>query len=109
MPAVNAGGAPFNARGKGAPTFEPFPITETQQNYTISGVTRDSTGAALGSVTVYLFALIVDTPVLAATVVSDASGNYKFYVAPAQAYWIATYKAGSPDLAGATVNTLVGI
>lgn len=76
---------------------------------TISGVTKDETGAATGGFTVYLFNMSTGTPVLQDTTVSDASGNYSFSVGSGMNYWAVDYKSGSPDKAGATLNTLVGI
>jgi hypothetical protein len=72
----------------------------------ITGVTRDSTGAVLGSCTVHLFRTSDDVKV--DTTTSDASGNYSFVrIADATTYYCVAYKAGSPDVAGTTVNTLV--
>lgn len=78
-----------------------------ERNYTISGVTKDSTGAALGSVTVRLFNTA--TNLLEQTTTSDASGNYNFVVDKTQRYYQVDYKAGAPDLAGTSVNTLAGV
>ena len=40
--------------------------------------------------------------------VSDASGNYILPVDNLTQWYAVAYKAGSPDVAGTTVNTLVG-
>ena len=85
--------------------FVPLPIVQ----YVISGVTKDSTGAILGSCNVQLFETITDQYISDTT--SDATtGAYTFRnVSPmSRAYYIVAYKAGSPDVAGTTVNTLVG-
>lgn len=75
--------------------------------FRVGGVTRDSTGAALGLCVVDLF--LTATNVLMDSVVSDASGTYEFRTAgPSSSYYVVAYRAGSPDLAGTTVNTLVG-
>lgn len=75
----------------------------------ISGVTKDSTGAALASCTVDLYRTIDKT--WQQTVVSDGSGNYVF--SPVNngngPFYIVAYKAGAPDVAGTTVNTLLGV
>jgi hypothetical protein len=44
------------------------------------------------------------------TTTSDANGLYEFRYAgqPPTTYYLVAYKAGSPDVAGTTVNTLVG-
>jgi hypothetical protein len=74
----------------------------------IFGITKDSTGAALGSCDVHLFRTIDDVEV--DQVVSDASGNYEFRSASlSTAYYVVAYKAGAPDVSGTTVNTLAGV
>ncbi len=75
--------------------------------YKIVGVTRDSTGAAIGNCIVDLFYTAND--VKASTVQSDASGNFSFSVGPNLACYIVAYLAGSPDIAGTTVNTLIAV
>ena len=77
-----------------------------ERNYLVSGVTRDSTGAALGGCTVKLFNAATD--VLTQTTTSDGSGNYSFIVDKTQSWYVVSYKPGAPDVAGTTVNTLVG-
>lgn len=74
----------------------------------ISGVTRDSTGAILGSCSVALYRTSDD--VLMERVTSDNStGAYSFSaVGLSETYYVTAYKAGAPDLAGTTVNTLTG-
>ena len=100
------------------------------KNYTISGQTLDGAGAPLAGCAVHLFYTdavisrfaasggvlpdLSDTSdIEVAEVLSDAGGNYSFIVdspdgAPS-AYYIVAYLPGSPDRAGTTVNTLVGI
>ena len=74
--------------------------------YTLPGLTKDGTGAALGFCTVKLFMTASDLPI--GDVVSDASGNYSYRVGPnAGPYYAVGYIAGSPDKAGTTVNTLM--
>lgn len=82
--------------------------------YTISGVTKDSYGNALGSCVVDLFETSTDR--LVQSVLSDpATGVYRFSSqgigneTSVSRYYIVAYKAGSPDVAGTTVNTLVGV
>lgn len=73
----------------------------------VFGVTKDSTGAALAACTVDLFRTADDVRV--DTVVSDGSGNYEFRSASlTTAYYVVAYKVGAPDVAGTTVNTLIG-
>lgn len=74
--------------------------------YAIAGVTKDSTGAVLGNCSVDLFKTDDDTKI--ASTSSDANGIYSI---PASQYitcYAVAYKAGAPDVAGTTVNTLVG-
>jgi hypothetical protein len=73
----------------------------------ITGVTRDSTGAALGSCPLVLFRTADNS--IAALTTSDASGAYRIEASPALTHYLVAYKAGAPDVAGTTVNTLVGI
>jgi hypothetical protein len=39
---------------------------------------------------------------------SDVNGAYEFSVSPQLTFYLVAYKAGSPDVAGTTVNTLTG-
>lgn len=106
----------------GVTRFEPRPCNEVymqgasfssvrnqvRQRWLITGVTRDSTGAALGNCAVTLFKTVDNMPT--ATAVSDANGNYSFSIdGNAQTRFVVSYKAGSPDVAGTTVNTLMPV
>ena len=74
----------------------------------IAGVTRDQYGSAIVSCTVKLFKTSDDS--LVSQIVSDATTGA--YLLSTQYYpdthYVVAYKAGSPDIAGATVNTLIG-
>ncbi len=94
----------WHPNGMARGTFRSRPFST--QGYTISGVTKDSTGAALGVVTLDLFDTRTDA--LIATTTSDGSGNYSFGVSGGGSYYLVAYKAGVPDVAGTTINTLVG-
>lgn len=72
---------------------------------TLTGVTKDSTGSALGGCVVQLFR-VWDDGIVAETT-SDGSGNFTFYPTVSGPYYIVAYKTGAPDVAGTTVNTLV--
>ncbi len=85
------------------------PTTVAPSVLTISGQTLDSAGAAKTNATVYLLDMTSGVPVLVQTTTSDASGNYSFSVGSGLRYWIVDYKAGAPDVAGATINTLTGV
>jgi hypothetical protein len=82
----------------------PYPPTY----FKIRGTTKDSTGAALGTCVVDWFDTITDVKI--DTVTSDANGLYEFRTAgqPPTSYYLVAYKAGAPDVAGTTVNTLMG-
>src|SRR6185503_17701353 len=84
--------------------FKPYPPTY----FRLTGVTKDSTGAALGNCVVDWFDTATDVKI--DTTTSDASGLFEFRTAgqPPNAYYLVAYKPGSPDVAGTTVNTLVG-
>jgi len=71
----------------------------------ISGVTKDSSGIIIGGCIVKLFRSSDDVKI--DETVSDASGNYSFtLVVYAENFYLIAYKAGAPDLAGTTVNTV---
>lgn len=96
--------------------FLPIAVQAPDQSFTISGVTKDSTGAAKASATVYLFEMRLNPngdgttiPVFVEKTVSNGSGQYSFTVSSALTYWITDYKSGAPDLAGATKQTLTGV
>jgi hypothetical protein len=74
----------------------------------VTGTTLDSTSAVLGSCVVELYLTATDEPLGKTT--SDASGNFSFTCARYSplTHYIVAYKAGSPDVAGTTVNTLTG-
>lgn len=74
---------------------------------TISGVTKDSAGANLAGVTVTLF--VSGNNLFVSQAVSDGSGNYTLTIDKSGPFFIEAYKVGAPDVAGTTVNTLVGV
>ena len=74
----------------------------------ISGITKNSAGTALGSCTVKLYATATD--LVLQTVISDPStGAYTFYLALNIPCYVVAYKVGAPDVGGTTVNTLVSV
>lgn len=91
-------------RGKGPPirgmALQPFP----GPGVFITGITRDCQGNPLGNCTVKLFG--TDNDVLYGQTTSDGSGNYSISAGPGRQYYVVVYKAGSPDVAGTSVNTL---
>lgn len=80
----------------------------------IIGVTRDAGGTALGGCTVKLYktadgAYPGTKDALLYEAVSDPSGNYAVYTQYyPDTHYLVAYKAGSPDVEGTTVNTLIG-
>lgn len=91
----------------GTPEFR-VPQPQRGALYAITGVTRDSSGAVLPGCIVRLYRTATD--VIVDTVTSDGSGNYTFpNVTPGDTYYVVAYLTGSPDVAGTTVDTLVGV
>ena len=74
-------------------------------NMTLSGISRDSTGATLGNCRVLIFRTEDNSFILETT--SDASGNWSVSLLKGGPFFLVEYKAGSPDVAGTSVNTLV--
>ena len=83
---------------------EAYGGNEYAQLYKIQGVTKDSGGTPLGGVSVELFRTLDDTRQDGC--VSDAGGNYLLYSRYPDAHYIVAFK--SPNLAGSTVQTLIG-
>jgi hypothetical protein len=77
------------------------------KNAQILGVTKDETGATAGGYTVQCF--VTATGVRFSLSTSDGSGNYAVSAPVGVACFCVSYKVGSPDKAGTTVNTLVGV
>jgi hypothetical protein len=76
------------------------------RSFLISGVTRDAAGNALASCTVKLYR--TDSDLMVASTVSDGSGAYSFQVPDATQFYAVAFKAGSPDVTGATDNPITG-
>ena len=74
-------------------------------NMTLSGVSRDSTGAALGNCQVLIFRTADKSFILETQ--SDGSGNWSVSMLVGGPFFLVEYKVGSPDVAGTSVNTLV--
>lgn len=83
--------------------------TQATKTWTITGVTKDSTGAALGNCRVVCFETgrlaVGQSPVVAETI-SDGSGNYTVTVPTNTDYELIAYLPGSPDVAGITRNDI---
>lgn len=109
MPAINMGQAGVPNVARSMPAARGFQSGESpvfEYPYSISGVTKDSAGAVLASCRVELFRTADDSPVSQTT--SNANGVYIIPASNVLQHYIVAYKAGSPDVTGATVNTLIG-
>jgi hypothetical protein len=73
----------------------------------ITGVTMDSAGSPLGSCTIHVFLTADDTEVDQFDSAA-VTGVYAYYPTVSGPFYLVAYLAGSPDVAGTTVNTLVG-
>ena len=74
-------------------------------HYVVSGSTYNSIGVLINTIELDLFDSGTDTVVYQYT--SGSSGDYSlpcYYLGP---FYVVAYQAGSPDIAGTTVNTLV--
>lgn len=81
----------------------------TEPPIVLTGVTKNSVGAALGGCIVQLFETATDRFVVE-TVSDPTTGVFVFYVGLGTGpYYAVAYLAGAPDVAGTTVNTLVGV
>jgi hypothetical protein len=105
--ASTGGSTKATPKGRGPSMRNLTPLPNTK--FVLTGTTLDETGAAAAGFTVYLFKMVNGVPTLMDTTVSDGSGNYSFIVSSVDQYWATSYKSGSPDKAGATLQTLVGI
>lgn len=120
---IGSKGSPVFIAGRGLtpmPMVNLYPPFNQPSRYVISGVTKDSTGAALGGCEVEVYETV--SGMIRGTTVSDAAGNYILHVtgngvvAPSDGeaatvsltFYVVAYKAGAPDVAGTTVNTLAG-
>lgn len=76
-------------------------------NRALTGITYDSTNVVLGLCRVELFQTGGDMTTRETT--SDAAGNYSFSNPGSGPFYVVAYKAGSPDVAGTSVNTLIAV
>lgn len=84
-------------------------IVPRAQCYLISGVTRDSAGNPLGGCSVQVFETVSN--LFRGATISDGSGNYQIEVSGdlGITFRVDAYLAGSPDKAGTSVNSIVGV
>jgi hypothetical protein len=71
-----------------------------------NGFSRDASGGVIAGVTVKCMLTATDTKQSEA--VSDADGLFVVSTAEAGGHYLIFYKTGTPDIAGTTVNTLLG-
>ena len=116
--------ASFGFSSRQNPILIPFTVSQlvvTEQpllkqiRYLITGITKDSTGAALDGCSISVFECSTLTngepkKRLVNTTISDSLGNYSIEVHSGigMTFQCVAYKAGGTDVAGITVNTLVG-
>jgi hypothetical protein len=76
--------------------------------YGVEGVTRDVYGTPIGGCTVKLYRTLTDE--LVSATISEASTGAFLASTPyyPETHYLVSYKAGSPDLSGTSVNTLIG-
>lgn len=115
---IGSSGSPVFCAGFG---LTPLPMLDTYvpfnqpARYRITGVTKNSANAVLPGCTVEIYETVPNSSEprgqLRGTTVSDANGYYSLEVtsnASGLTFKVDAYLAGSPDVAGTTVNTLVG-
>lgn len=92
----------------GATYWEWAPETPGDQTMKlISGTTVDSNGALLPNCTVNVHR--TSDGLLAATTTSNGNSYFETYVPDTSNYYIVSFLAGSPDVAGATDNNIAGV
>jgi hypothetical protein len=77
--------------------------------YVLSGITRNSTGTALADCNVEAYEVV--SGLLRGATVSNSLGEYLIHVTGGEGlvFFVVAYKAGAPDVAGTSLNTLVGV
>jgi hypothetical protein len=109
MPGAFQTSSPGGVPGTGAlPAARSFVNSETpyfEYPYSISGITRGP-GGVLPNCTVVLFRTADNS--VAGITTSDANGYYTISASPNVTHYVVAYLPGAPDVAGTTVNTIVG-
>ncbi len=89
-------------------SYEPVSVmVGTKARKIISGLTLNSSGVAVGGVTVRGFQQSNHEYI--GSVVSAPDGSYSLPTPYSTAHYVVAYLAGSPDTAGTTVNNLTGV
>ena len=110
-------GPPRQAYGNGRPINHGPPVgppalqflrpTRAVCNYTLSGVTRDNTGAVLGGCTVDLFYATGDKQRYASMVSDPTTGAYTFVSGDnVSTFFVVSYKDGGTPVGGTSLQTL---
>lgn len=90
-------------------SFEPYSRdgAGTQTKNAIRGITKDSVGVPVANAIVQGF--VTATDAFVGEVISGTDGAYTLMTEQSKAtpHYLVAYKAGSPDIAGTTVNTLL--
>lgn len=87
-----------------ATDLSPWNRVLSMLRWVIDGVTRDGSGTPLGTCRVMIFSSFDLTFIIETT--SDGSGNYSVYVVRGWFFFVNAYKAGLPDVAGTSLNTI---
>jgi hypothetical protein len=82
-------------------------VSGAESKFMVTGIAKDNTGTALSGATVKLYRTSTDEMVGTAT--SAADGAYWVGTPYTGNHYAVAYKAGSPDVTGATVNTVTGV
>jgi hypothetical protein len=107
MPGPGAGSAGMSqGRGPVSPQRAFLPFVRAPR-WVVNGQTIDSTNAALAGCVVLLFE--TGTNLWRGITLSDTGGNYVIDAAPGVPYFLVWYKAGGPDVAGTSVNTVLAV
>lgn len=108
-PAGSDGAAPIGGRDLASPDlFEPYSCDGegTQSCRFIKGITKNSSGTPISGVIVQAFRTSDDAYMGAVESREDGSYDCPTCSPAGIAHYLVAYKAGSPDTAGTTVNTL---
>jgi hypothetical protein len=97
----------INPVNKPATNLRMFNRVLSMLRWVLDGVTRDGSGVPLGTCRVMIFSSFDLTFIIETT--SDGSGNYSVFVVRGWDFFVNAYKAGSPDVAGTSLNTIVPI
>lgn len=102
-------GTPIGSDYSGAMGYEPFSCDGegTQSVNFLRGTCKDSVGAAVASAIVQGFRTSDDFYLGEVTGAVDGTYTLGVHVSKTTACYLVAYKAGSPDIAGTTVNTLL--